>query len=117
MISAVDYHEGSIASTSVQLELDRMKYQGNSKDTDGTPAKKLKMSHGEIFVPEDYLSGERLANVDRDGSEAANSIEPDVRIARIISTTPEPKEPEMPDVQVWDDYESDAEEWAEEGQA
>lgn len=110
VISAVDYHEGTIAAASVQLELDKMKYQGNSKDAEGTPAKRLKMSYGEIFVPEDYLSDERLANVDRDRSEAANDIEPEVRIERIISTTPEPKETEMPDVQVWDDCETDEEE-------
>ena len=75
------------------------------------------MSYGEIFVPEDYLSDERLANVDRDGSEAAGAIELAYRVERIISTTPELKEPEMPDVQLWDDYESDAEEWSEEGRA
>ena len=109
VISAVDYHEGSIAAASVLVELDKIKYHENSKDAEGTPAKRMEMSYGEIFVPEDYLSDERLANVDRDGSEAANDIEPQVEIERVISTTPELKEFEMPDVQVWDECETDEE--------
>ncbi len=124
VISAVDYHEGTIAAASIQLELDKTKYQENSKDAEGTPSKRLKMSYGEIFVPKTYMSDERLANVDRDGAEgkAVKDTEPDMRIGDVridwmVSMTPDPKDLDMPDVQVWDDFECDAEEWAEEGSA
>ena len=116
VMKAVDYHEGTTAAASVQHELEAKKWNENSKEVEGTPSKRLKMSYGEILVPDDYVSDKRLANVDSDGAgdPAADDIEGDLSIDetpdRIVSMTPELKEPDFPDVQVWDDMDTDEEE-------